>query len=333
MRKLLLLFITIISFAKAHAQDPHFTQFFASPLTLNSAFTGKFDGTIRVAGNYRNQWPTINRAYNTKALSIDFPILQGSIAEIDRLGVGIQGYSDQSADGAVKFNYASGSAAFHKGLSENGYDQLGAAFQVTYANMQINSSKLKFEDQLTSLGFTGVTSEIFNNSTLSRKYIDVNAGVLYTGSKTDQDNYYAGISLYHINKPKQSFTGGFYELAPRATIHAGGYFPSGTTGTIHLSAMYSSQAKASETVFGGAYQFRLTEEENPTSFYAGAWYRVKDAIAPYVGLEFGTLRLGMTYDVNMSDLKTASNSRGGFEISLIYINRPADTKGVPCPKF
>ncbi len=28
------------------AQDPHFSQFFASPLTLNPAFTGKFNGTM-----------------------------------------------------------------------------------------------------------------------------------------------------------------------------------------------------------------------------------------------------------------------------------------------
>ena len=44
----------------ASAQDPNFSQFFASPLTLNPALTGKFDGVYRIAGNYRNQWPTIN---------------------------------------------------------------------------------------------------------------------------------------------------------------------------------------------------------------------------------------------------------------------------------
>ena len=29
------------------AQDPHFSQFFSSPMTLNPAFTGKFDGVSR----------------------------------------------------------------------------------------------------------------------------------------------------------------------------------------------------------------------------------------------------------------------------------------------
>ena len=44
------------------AQDPAFSQFFASPLTLNPALTGKFSGVVRVAGNYRDQWPQINNA-------------------------------------------------------------------------------------------------------------------------------------------------------------------------------------------------------------------------------------------------------------------------------
>ena len=54
------------------AQDPNFSQFFASPLTLNPALTGKFDGSVRVAGNYRNQWPTIENAFITKTVSLDF---------------------------------------------------------------------------------------------------------------------------------------------------------------------------------------------------------------------------------------------------------------------
>ena len=44
-------------------QDPHFSQFFSSPLTLNPALTGKFDGVFRAAGNYRDQWPAIDKAF------------------------------------------------------------------------------------------------------------------------------------------------------------------------------------------------------------------------------------------------------------------------------
>jgi type IX secretion system PorP/SprF family membrane protein len=295
--------------------------------------TGKFDGDFRAAGNYRNQWPTINRAFTTATVSLDFPILRNRIAANDIWGVGIMAYSDQSANSALKFNYLSVSTAFHKGLDEDGYSQIGAGFQGTYSNMLLDVSNLKFEDQLTPFGFTGTTSEIFNNSVLKNNYFDLNAGVLYTGSTSDKNNFYAGVSMYHITRPKQQFTGSFFLLNPRTTFHAGGYFPLGTDKTIHLSALYSMQAQASEAVLGGAVELPVSQSDKPTSVYVGSWLRINDALIPYMGLEFSDFRLGVTYDVNTSSLKAASQSRGGIEISMIYIKKAPNSKGLPCPKF
>lgn len=336
MKKIALIIFSIILLKNVQAQDPHFSQFFASPLTLNPAFTGKFNGTVRVAGNYRNQWPEINRAFITNTASVDFQILQNKISNTDNWGVGMMAYSDNSANGAVKFNFASVSTAFHKGLDEDGYSQIGVGFQVTYANMLINTTSLKFEDQLTSSGFTGVTSEIFSNpAALKSNYVDINAGLLYTGSSNDRNNYYLGVSMYHITRPKQTFTGANYLLNTRTTFHGGGYFGIGPTTTLHVSALQSLQGGASETVLGGAVQFNVsgTDAEKPTSFYAGSWMRLNDAIIPYIGLEFGDFRLGATYDVNTSSLKTASEKRGGIELSLIYTRRPNTDRSIHCPKF
>jgi len=335
MRLFFLLSILFSIAVNVCAQDPHFSQFFASPLTLNPAFTGKTTGTTRVAGNYRNQWPTINRAFQTSTLSVDLPIAKNSIAYNDTWGVGVMGYTDKSAAGAVNFNYGSISTAFHKGLDEDGYKQLGIGFQATYANMLINTSQIKFEDQLTTNGFTGITSEIFANNTLKTSYFDVNVGLLYTASTTDKNNFYAGVSVYHINQPRQQFTGGLYTLKPRSTFHAGGYFPVGQVMTMHVSGLYSAQAKATETVIGGALQLSPWDNnaDKPTSIYVGSWIRLKDAIVPYIGLEVGDIRIGSSYDINTSSLKSASESRGGVEISLIYTRRPPDGKALPCPKF
>jgi len=336
MKKFITLFCLVILFVSAQAQDPHFSQFFASPLTLNPALTGKFNGSYRVTGNYRNQWPEINRAFITSTASVDFHILENKIDYTDNWGIGVSGYSDNSANGAVKFNYASISTAYHKGLDEDGYSQIGVGFQATYANMLINTTSLKFEDQLTTSGFTGVTSEIFNNpASLKSNYLDINAGVLYSGSSNERNNYYIGASVYHITRPKQSFTGANYLLNPRVTVHAGSYFPLGETTNIHVSALESVQGKANETVLGTAVEFNLggADPDKPTSVYGGAWMRIGDAAIPYIGLEFGEFRLGASYDVNISKLKTASESRGGIEISLIYIRRPSTEKNIHCPKF
>ncbi len=328
------LFYALLLLQPVAAQDPHFSQFFSSPLTLSPAFAGKFSGSLRVAGNYRNQWPTINNAYTTAALSVDFPILQNSIASNDTWGVGFSGYNDNSANGAVKFNFGSISTAYHKGLDEDGFHQLGAGFQLTYANMLINTNSLKFEDQLTNAGFTGVTSEVFNTGTLKTNYLDVSAGVLYNGSTNERNNFYFGVSMYHINRPRQDFTGARYVLYPRTTVHAGGYFPIGTSTTLHLSGMQTFQGGASETMLGGAIQFSANpEDQRPASLYVGSWVRFKDAIIPYLGLEFDNFRVGVTYDYNSSSLKTASLNRGGIEVSLIYILKPSTDRPINCPKF
>jgi hypothetical protein len=140
--------------------------------------------------------------------------------------------------------------------------------------------------------------------------------------------------MYHINRPKESFKGGSWNIAARTTISAGGYFPVSESLTLHTSGIYQLQGKATETTLGGAISSMLNDDEtNPTNIYGGLWMRVKDAIIPYLGLEFGGMRLGASYDFNISSLKSGSESRGGMEISLIYIKKPVDGKNVPCPKF
>jgi hypothetical protein len=143
--------------------------------------------------------------------------------------------------------------------------------------------------------------------------------------------------MYHINRPKESFKDGVYLLPTRLTIQAGGMVPvNGGSDAIHMSANYSRQANATNTVFGGAYMMNLNPEQPiPTNLYLGSWYRVGDAVIPYVGLEFGDFHVGLSYDVNVSSLKPASNMRGGAEISLIYIKQPGDPnqKKLNCPKF
>ena len=335
MKKYTCTLLLLVSFGFfANAQDPHFSQFFASPLTLNPALTGKFDGTLRVAGNYRNQWPAFNNVFTTSTLSVDFDILKSKLPDFDTWGVGILALTDKAGGGVLTNNYLGISTSYHKALDEDGFQQIGIGFQGTYGQKRLDNSKLLFEDQLTPFGFTGVTQDIFASSNLNINYLDVNAGIIYTGSTNDQNNFYIGGSIYHINRPKESFKGGNWNIAARTTISGGGYFPVSEQLTLHTSAIYQVQNKSSEVTFGGAIAAAIDEQStNPSNVYVGSWFRVGDAIIPYLGLEFSGLRIGASYDVNISDLKAGSQSRGGMEISLIYIKRPAGYKGIPCPKF
>lgn len=332
-KSLLFIFLIISSFI-LKAQDPHFSQFFASPLTLNPALTGKFDGTVRVAGNYRNQWPAFNNVYTTSTISVDFPIFKNKIPEYDTWGLGILALTDKAGSGVLTNNYLGLSTSYHKALDEDGFQQLGIGFQGTYGQKRLDNSKLYFEDQLTPYGFTGVTSDIFSTRNLVINYLDVNAGILFTTSTNETNNFYVGASMYHINRPKESFKGGTWNIAPRTTLSAGGYFPLSDQITLHTSGIFQYQNGATETNIGGALAASFgTNGDNPGNVYLGSWYRFNDAIIPYLGLEYSGFRIGATYDINTSSLKAGSESRGGMEISVIYIKRPAGYKGIPCPKF
>ncbi|MFZ4058347.1 MAG: PorP/SprF family type IX secretion system membrane protein [Ferruginibacter sp.] len=334
MRKFSLVICSFLLSTVALAQDPHFSQFFSSPLTLNPAFTGKFDGVWRLAANHRDQWPSIPKAYVTTSASVDFSILKSRVPQNDIFGVGISGLSDQSADAALKLNYGSLSLSYHKALDEEGYNTIGAGFQATFSSTTLDRNKLTFEDQLTQNGFTGVTAETFNNGT-SQSYTDINAGLLFSGSSNGKNNYYIGASVYHINKPSLSFIDKTWNLASRISIHAGGSFPVGENGlSINPSVIHQMQNKASETIFGAAIGANLNNDDvRPTSVYGGAWLRLNDAIIPYIGIEINGLRIGASYDINTSNLKAATASRGGSEFSIIYIHKHQDVKGIPCPRF
>jgi type IX secretion system PorP/SprF family membrane protein len=333
MRKYILIICALLLTGILKAQDPHFSQFFSSPLTLNPAFTGKFDGQWRLAGNHRDQWPSIPKAYVTTSASFDLPILQKKIPDGDVFGLGLSGVTDASADNALKLNYGSISLSYHKALDEEGYNTIGAGFQGTYSSMVLDMSKLTFADMLEQNGFTGRTAEVLENGN-SQNYFDVNAGLLFSGSTNGANNYYLGASMYHINRPKVGFKDKNWYLSGRITVHGGGSFPVSDVVAINTSIIHQIQNKASETTLGAALSLNANPGElNPTNVYIGSWYRFNDAVIPYVGIEFAGLRIGVSYDVNTSSLKAATGSRGGSEISLIYIKRKVEQKGIPCPKF
>ncbi len=344
MKNRIYIFILAFSLAgEAFAQDPSFSQFFASPLTLNPALTGNFNGDLRAAGNYRNQWPTVNNAFITSTISVDFPILQDKLREGDRWGVGVMAMNDKTADGILTSNYFAFSTAYHKAVDEDGLHRISLGFQGTYASKKLDGPRLHFLDGLQLDGsWLPSSTEPVNLQVVTSNYFDMNAGVLYNGSFNENNEVYFGASLYHITQPKESFLGvNNISVPSRLTIHGGGYFPSANSGlTFYVSALYNRQATASEFVFGGALKINASADETkPVDLFIGGWTRlnnVSDALIPYIGLDYGDFSLGLTYDANISPFKAASHGMGGMEISLMYTFKKTERgpeDKVRCPRF
>ena len=101
------------------------------------------------------------------------------------------------------------------------------------------------------------------------------------------------------------------------------------------------QGPGMSTTAGG--NFRYTNHDwNELALRAGAWIHVTnhsdsgfgmESIVISTILELENWNLGFSYDITSSNLTQANNSRGGFEISLVYVHPEKSRFQLDCPKL
>ena len=96
-------------------QDIHFTLFNSSPLYLNPANTGNFNGDWRLTGTYRNQWSALSDPFSTAAVGFDkqFYLLNQTLA------FGLTFINDESGSVALSVNELFGSLSYKKVINHN----------------------------------------------------------------------------------------------------------------------------------------------------------------------------------------------------------------------
>jgi type IX secretion system PorP/SprF family membrane protein len=295
--------------------DPHYTQYYVYPSWLNPALTGAFDGSYRVSGIYRNQWSSVISPYSTPGITADFNTNSN-------LSFGASILNQTAGDGG--YNYLTGyvSAAF-TGIrfGNNGSQHISFGVQGGIINRRFNPSKLHFGDQWNPItGYNpGVTSSDILTRT-SASTFDAGAGVLYyDGNASHKANLFLGFSANHLTQPEDAFSVGSKEKLPiRYTAHAGLKIQAGDNFSITPNLLYLRQGNAEEKMVGAYGQFKAS---NDFDFLLGANYRFDDAIAPYVGFYYKKLTLGLSYDVNVSDLSKMAGSANTFEVSLTLIGK------------
>lgn len=334
MKKWLIISLHIICCQQLTAQDPHFSQFFASPLTLNPAQTGNFNGIMRVAANYRNQWPGLGKAYVTSTASADGALWSHGDAG-NALSGGILMLSDQTGNGILKENHLGLSLAYTMGLDEDGRNSISVGFQGSYSRLAFDVEKARFEDQLSASGFNLPTAEILLGQDIGKSYMDLHAGILYQGAIGENGGFYAGASVYHLSKPVVGLNSTNYRMGQRINFQAGGYLPMGNLSTLHFSTQYQRHFNYKEWVWGAAISRNLVNTANSyKELYLGAWVRNRDALIPYAGFEWNDLRIGISHDVAADSRRSAAISYQSTEVSLIWIlQEKKSSYQKRCPKF
>ncbi len=292
--------------------DPHFTQYYVYPSWLNPALTGAFDGQYRISGIYRSQWGNIASAYSTQGISAEFTTNSD-------MNFGVSVLNQTAGDGGYRYTTAYANLAYTGvRFGANEYHRLALGLQAGLIQRRFDATKMSFGDQwnpVTGYNPSNPTGDVLANR--SRSSFDAGAGLLYFNANPNtKGNFYAGYSASHITKPVDNFSGDEKETYPmRHTIHAGMRIKLNNNFSITPNALYLRQGNAEEKMLGAYAQLKAGGE---TDLLVGANYRFEDALTPFVGFTHKKIVLGVSYDVNTSDLGKVVKGSNSFEISLSF---------------
>ncbi len=324
--------LVFICCGKMVAQDYQFTQFYASPMMLNPAFTGLIY-EHRFSAAYRNQWPGVKRAFSTYMATYDY--------NISNLNSGVGAFILQDRAGTSNLVTTLGGVNFAYRFKVNKFSEVRAGVSVAMAQKKLDNTTLIFNDQL--ITGSGVSQDALNTQPVN--YADLGLGAVFNST-----NCWIGLTAKHINQPNASLTGSVQPLPLYISAHGGYRYIISAKGKgktkleefISASFNYRHQEKYDQLDIG-AYYFK-------SLLNVGLWYRGlplkrykagypnRETVAILLGVEVPdkNLKIGYSYDVTISRLGI-NNTQGAHEISIVYEIYKKNKRNrrvlVSCPKF
>lgn len=334
-------FILSLSMLHATAQDIHFSQFFEAPLLRNPSLAGIYTGDYRIQGVYRDQWNSITNAYRTGSLNAEYkmPVGVGN----DFITTGIQAVFDKAGTVGLTTTHILPALNYHKSLSNEKTMYLSLGFMGGLIRKSIDVTKMTTDNQYSGGGYDGSLPTGENFLTPNYSTWDASVGMSFntTFGEEQANSMFIGFAYHHLNRPKNSFyRDRSIELSPKYVGSVGVKWRMDDVSAFTLQADLSVQGNYTETIGGALYSYNLGSDLDGNPLYTlsgGLFLRWKDALVPVLKVEWGNLSTALSYDVNVSQLKTASMGRGGFELSLSYIgflhrDNSSEYKML-CPKF
>jgi len=334
------------------AQDPRLSQFYAAPFYVNPAMTGVFEGRFRVNANYRDQWSSVLGSVPFRTFAAGFDLRYRIVGE-DYVAFGFNAMRDEVGEGHYVQNRSYFNASYLKKVGGNKYttsnQYLIAGGQVGVGQNAVEWNKFWFSEQydLGNGGFPNLAlpngeGGILGESQTTDIFLDVNAGLLYYALFASNKSIYIGASVHHLNAPEISFFGNGNETLEMKWVgHMGGELPFNDQLSVLPALIFMKQGSSTSTTFGANVRYN-NHDWNEVAIRAGIWPHISSSVNSrmfFEALTFATIleinrwNVGLSYDVTTSNLKAANNSRGAFEMSLIYTHRARHRVKTSCPKF
>jgi type IX secretion system PorP/SprF family membrane protein len=294
--------LTITAVAGFAQQDQQFSQYMQNKLTYNPGYAGT-SGGICTAVMYRQQWLQFPGAPKTMLVNFDAPVLQNTAL---RGGAGLTIMQDQLGNDNSLF--ARGAYSYH--LPVGAVGKLGIG-------VDAGMIQKKFKDNwFAPDGTDGASDPSIPTNQISSITYDVNFGLYYTTSKL-----YIGLAASHlpgqVNKKTDGTKSLEFKNAQHIFLNAGYEFDLSSDFKLIPSVLVKSDLKA--TIFDAGVNVMYRN-----MVWLGGAYRMTDAIATMLGYQYvkgnNVLKIGVAYDVTLSDLKNYSSNT--FEVLIGYCFKP-----------
>ena len=349
-KNFLLLSLILLYRLNTFAQDPQFSQFYATPLLISPAFAG-INNTSKINFIHRNQWPNLAANYQYTALTADIAL------PLHDAGVGFVLSNDVQFSNLRTTRFAA-QYAYHIVASEDQHISFGV--QAGYVNRGLNTDNLIWESQMKSIltggSISNSESQLLQANLLPNKnYLDLGAGVLLNSR-----NMWFGFNVDHLNQPDMSLFNGSSNIIPMkfmavlgTKIQLGSDFYDGTIEDMKREKSFSPVIHFKKQ--GPFQQMDIGAYVTYSPLVAGVWYRgvpimknqpdkyaTRESIVLLLGYKKDNFSVGYSYDATISSLGPSSG--GAHEISLGYtfdfygdpgkaLRRRLFKRGMACPKF
>ncbi len=312
--------IQSLNISVLHSQDVNLSQYYASPLLLNSANTGNFKGDWRFVNNIRNQWMQTNDPFQTILLSYDrlLPI------KTEVVSAGLLLLNDKAGSLGYNSTQVFLSASIEKFIGKN---LIRLGLQPGFVMRSYNYGRdITFPSQYDITIGDYNSEQPINEPNLGERtgYFDLNIGII-AERRIRSIKPVIGLSLFHLNRPAGQIAGGEREAVPiRQLWFVETDYELRPSIILTPRYLYMRQSKVIDQRIGSNIKFKLPHNRLALhALYTGAYIRSgfspnAQALVLLAGLEIRKFDIGFSYDSNIAAANKPGSFRGAIEFSLIY---------------
>ncbi len=290
------------------AQDAHFSQSELNKTVRNPATVGNIKSDHKLTASYRSQWSTIPSAYRNILLAYE---QRGT-----KFSWGTQILHNDAGKVSLKTTQVMLNFSYKKNLSNRGeFLSIGASGGAI--QQKFDPTLFSFDNQYSMVNGFDPSLENKESFLKTTQFLPSATIGIFASKYFNKVKGSGGLSFAHLNEPNSQFYESLDEkYAMRTSLFANAQLPIKDGLDVDVHASWNKQSVASEKIIGAKLNYQLNQNN---TLMAGLSNRIEDAWIMEAGIRFPEGSLTISYDMNNSNLNSATNTNGGWELSCSYL--------------